>query len=141
MSEENVEIVRQSLNAWVEVDEGLADRERMYEFFAPDVVFNAPELPDAAPGGGELHGIDELLEWRAGWIAMFEDWSYSPERFIDAGANRVLVTFHQRGKLRGTEDWLDMHYGIVYVVEEGRITEGTAYITKEAAFEAAGLSE
>jgi hypothetical protein len=36
MSEENVELVRQALNAWIEVDEGLAHTGRLYEFFAPD---------------------------------------------------------------------------------------------------------
>jgi hypothetical protein len=39
MSQENVEIVRLALNRWIEVDEGLADVDALYEFFAPDGVF------------------------------------------------------------------------------------------------------
>ena len=34
MSQENVEIVRKALAAFVEVDEGLADPQRLGEFFA-----------------------------------------------------------------------------------------------------------
>ncbi|HEY3192820.1 MAG TPA: hypothetical protein VGJ61_08560, partial [Solirubrobacterales bacterium] len=61
MSDENVELVRQFLNASIEVDEGLADTSRLHEFFVPD----APIAIDAFTEGGELHGIDEFLELRA----------------------------------------------------------------------------
>jgi ketosteroid isomerase-like protein len=141
MSEEKVEIVRQSLNAWIEVDEGLAHADRMYEYFAPDAVFETQDLPDFSGSGGELHSIDEFLEWRATWIALFDDWSYRPEKILDAGGDKVVGTFFQRGKLRGSDSWVDMHYAIVYTVEEGLITRGRMYLNREEGLKAAGLAE
>jgi ketosteroid isomerase-like protein len=141
MSAENVELVREMLAAFIEADEGLVDSGQLSEFFAPDVVSKAHDLPGADMERDGLHGIDEFLEWRAGWIDMFDDWNNSAEKILDAGANRVVATFHQRGKLRGTDDWVEMRYGIVYTVEEGLITEGTGYATQEEALEAAGLEK
>jgi hypothetical protein len=134
----NVELVRNSLNAWIEVDEGLAEPSRMYEFFAPDMFFASDDMPE---GLRELHGIDAFLEWRADWIASFDDWWYRPEKILDAGANRVVGLFYQRGKLHGSDDWTQMRYGIVYYLEGGLITGGKLYVTPEGALEAAGLSE
>ncbi len=48
MSEQNVEIVRQTLNAFIEVDEGLADLDRMEEFFTPDAVLDMGNILEVA---------------------------------------------------------------------------------------------
>ena len=134
----NVELVGNSLNAWIEVDEGLAEPGQMAEFFTPDVTF---AIEGDSPNSGELHGLDEFLKWRADWIASFDDWWYRPVKILDAGANRVVALFSQRGKLRGTDSWTEMDYGIVYYLEAGLITGGKMYLTPEGALEAAGLSE
>ena len=139
MSRENVELIRQMLATFVEVDEGLVDAGQLKQFFAADATLDMD--PYVSPENTRFDGIDEFLEWRTDWIAMFDDWSYSPEKFLDAGADRVAVTFNQRGRLRGTDDWVEMHYGIVYMVVEGLITASRMYVTVEDALEAAGLSE
>jgi ketosteroid isomerase-like protein len=135
MSKEDVEVVRQFLAAFVEVDEGLAEPGRLSEFYAPEGTITLPE-----PMGGELH-VDQFIEFRAGWMEPYDEWDYKPEKFLDAGENRVLVLFHQRGKLRDSDSWVEMHYGIVYTVEEGLITGARMYLTPEQALEAAGLTE
>ena len=134
MSQENVELVRNALAAWVEVDEGLVEVDRLGDFFAADAVWDTGFE-------GETHGRDGFLEWRAAWLESYDDWSYRPEKILDAGANLVVVTFHQRGKLRDSQSWVEMHYGIVYTVEEGLITRSQVYATAEDALQAAGLSE
>jgi hypothetical protein len=65
---------------------------------------------------------------------------YHAEKILDAGANRVVALFHQRGKpaarLVGRVALRDRLYG------GGRfITRGKVYATPEEALEAAGLSE
>jgi ketosteroid isomerase-like protein len=139
MSEENVEVVRRMLATFIEVDEGLVDRGRLQEFFAADAALDMD--PRVSAEDTQFHSIDEFIEWRTGWIKTFDDWSYAPEKFLDAGANRVAVTFTQRGRLRGTSDWIDMHYGIVYTVEGGLITASRMFVTVNDTLEAAGLSE
>jgi ketosteroid isomerase-like protein len=142
MSQENVDLVREALNAWSEVDEGTVGLGRLSEFIAPDVAFELGDLLEVAGSDkGEIRGIDEFIEWRAGWTEPYDEWSYNAERILDAGANRVVATFHQRGKLRDSDSWVEMRYGIVYTVQEGLITRGKVYATPENALEAAGLSK
>jgi ketosteroid isomerase-like protein len=138
MSQENVELARAALNAWIEVDEGLIDPQRLEEFFARDVTTTFSGFMEERT---TLHGTDEFLELRAAWMEPYEDWEYEVERILDAGANRVVVTLYQRGKPRDSDSWVDMHYGLVYTVEHGVITRGDFYATSEEALEAARLRE
>jgi ketosteroid isomerase-like protein len=140
MSEENVGIVRKWLALFIEVDEGLADPERLYEFAVPDLTLDLSGVFELA-GRSETRGIDEFFEWRAAWFEPYDDYSYSAEKILDAGANGVVATFHQRAKPRGSDSWVEMRYGFVYLVEGGLITRVQAYATPEEALEAAGLSE
>jgi ketosteroid isomerase-like protein len=140
MSEENVVLVQEFLNAFIEVDEGLADASRLHPFFIQDATLDLSGAFEVA-GKTETHGLDEFLEWRAAWIEAFDDYSYSPEKILDAGANRVVATFRQRGKPHGADSWVEMRYGFIYTVEDGLITRAKIYGTAEEALEAAGLSE
>jgi ketosteroid isomerase-like protein len=140
MSQENVEIVRQFLAAYIEVDEGLADPQRLTEFYAPDGIFDL-EAYSGWLGQPKFRGVDEFFEFRAAWIAPYDDWSYEAKEILGAGANRVVVTFHQRGRPRDSDSWVEMDYGIVYTVEGGLITRAKMYGTPDEALEAAGLSE
>jgi ketosteroid isomerase-like protein len=140
MSHENVEIVRKALAVWIDVDEGLADPQRLAEFYAADATFDLGTY-SGWPERSETRGLDAFLEFRAAWMEPYDDWRYDVEKIVDAGVNGVVATFHQRGKLRGSDSWVDMHYGIVYTVEEGLITRARVYANSEQALEAAGLSE
>jgi ketosteroid isomerase-like protein len=133
MSEKNIEVVRQFLATFIEVDEALVEADRLKEYCAPEATITLPQ-----PMGAELH-VDQFIEFRAGWMEPYDEWDYEPEKFVDAGSNRVLVLFHQRGKLRESDSWIEMHYGIAYTVEEGLIMGARMYLTQEGALEAAGL--
>ncbi|HXF00426.1 MAG TPA: nuclear transport factor 2 family protein [Solirubrobacterales bacterium] len=140
MSQENVEVVRDSLNAWIEVDEGLADVQRLSEFLAPGATWDMGTY-SGWPGQREFRGMDEFLAFRAAWMEAYDDFSYEVKKILDAGGNRVAATFHQRGKPRGSDSWVEMYYGIVYTIEGGLIQRGQVYATPDEALEAAGLSE
>jgi ketosteroid isomerase-like protein len=138
MSQTNVELARAALAAFVEVDEALIDRRRLEEFFAPDAIAN---LSGVLNEETTLRGMDEFLAWRAAWMEPYEDWRYEPERILDAAGNRVVVTLYQRGKLRDTDSWVEMRYGLIYTVEAGLIRSADFYASPEQALRAAGLSE
>ena len=138
MSQENVELARAALAAFAEVDEGLVDPQRLEEFFARDAVTTFSGFMEDET---TLRGAGEFIEFRAAWMEPYDDWSYEPEKILDAGGNRVVVTLHQRGKPRGSDSWVDMHYGLVYTVEKGLISRAEFYATPEEALEAAGLPE
>jgi ketosteroid isomerase-like protein len=139
MSEENVELVRNWLALWIEVDEGLVDRQRPNEFVTEDGVLTFSEgyLEDRST----LHGLDEFIEFRTAWMEPYDERSYEAEKILDAGDNGVVALFHQRGNLRDSDSWVEQDYGIIYTVEEGLISRGRIYAAPEEALEAAGLSE
>jgi hypothetical protein len=74
MSQENVELVRDFLNAFTEVDEGLADPQRLTEFAAPDATFDLGAF-SALVGRSEIRNVDDFLEFRAAWMEPYDDYS------------------------------------------------------------------
>ena len=133
-----MEVVRQFLAAFTELDEGLVGPERLEEFIAQDAIttFSGFGFVDQQTLRGR-----EFLEFRAAWMEPYDDFMYEPKEFLDAGANRVVVTLHQRGKPHGSNSWVEMDYGIVYTVEEGLIRRADFYAPPDEALEAAGLRE
>ena len=141
MSQENVEIVRAALNAFAELDEGLVGPEQVAQFFVQDPITTFSGFEAFLGKQSTLHGADEFLKFRAAWMEPYDDFIYEPVRIIDAGANRVVATLYQRGKPHGSDSWVEMDYGLVYMVEEGLIARGDFYATPEEALNVAGLSE
>ena len=138
MSQENVEIVRQLLATFAELDEGLVETERLSEFLAQDAIttFSGFGFED-----GQTLRITEFLELRAAWMEPYDDFMYEPKRILDAGASRVVATMHQRGKPHGSDSWVGLHYGVVYTVAEGLVRRADFHAPPEEALEAVGLSE
>ena len=141
MSRENVEIVRKALNAFAELDEGLVGPEQVARFFGQDPITTFSGFEALLGKESTLHGADEFLKFRAAWMEPYDDFIYEPVRIVDAGANRVVATLHQRGKPHGSDSWVEMDYGLVYTVEEGLITRADFYATPQKALEAAGLRQ
>ena len=138
MSQENVELARAALNAFAELDEGLVGPEQVAGFFAQDPITTFSGFMEEET---TLRGADEFLKFRAAWMEPYDDFIYEPVKIIDAGADLVVVTLHQRGKPHDSDSWVEMDYGLVYTVEEGLITRADFYVTPDQALEAAGLRE
>src|SRR5947207_12513829 len=139
MSQENVELARAALAAFAERDEGLVGPERLEEFFAQDAITTFSGFMGFVDERTRLRGVDEFLEFRAAWMEPYDDFIYEPKEILEAGANRVVDTLHQRGKPHGSDSWVEMDYGLVYTIEEGLIRRGDFYATSEKALAAAGL--
>jgi uncharacterized protein len=130
MSEANVEIVRRSFEAFNRGDLDAAFAE------ASDDVVTYRDVPDAS----EFHGTDGFLAASAEWAEGFDDWTITPQEYIDAGADRVMARVLQsaRGKNSGvpiSEDWW-----FVYTVRGGKLARLEIYAEREKAYEAAGLA-
>jgi ketosteroid isomerase-like protein len=89
MSEENVELVRQGLEAFF-----VGDLERAMSSVHPDAVaLRAPPLPDPQT----YHGIEGVLQMYADWTTDFGEFEMAAGEFIDAG-DRVAAEVFQRGR-------------------------------------------
>ena len=140
MSQENVEIVRavnEAFEAGVERGDfgGAWDHEAMA---ADAEMIPAPEV---APAAASYRGRDGFVEFMLTWTEDFENWSVRLERLIDASDDRVIVFLHQSGVGKGSGVPVELNYGAIFELEEGRVVRLRVFLSPAQALEAAGLSE
>jgi uncharacterized protein len=133
MSQENVDVVRRSFEAYVrgDVRASLAD-------FDPDVVTRrvAP-----APDPQAYHGHDGLLQIVSDWTQDFDRFVATADELVDAGGDQVIARVHQEGYGKHSGAPVEAHFWFVYTLRDGRIIGLDMYMGKKQAFEAAGLRE
>jgi ketosteroid isomerase-like protein len=128
MSEENVEIVRASFDAFQqgEIETGLS-------YYSEDVVFH----PLVA---GPYHGRAGVAEQMLVFMEEFNDYWFETEELIDAGDKVVLFWRHGgEGKASGVR--VENEGATVFSLEDGSISRAWVYASRPEALEAAGLRE
>ena len=133
MSEQNIEIVRHSVEA---INRG--DVEAALSYTDPD-----GELYSAIVGGAEgnvYRGHDGFRRWYADVMQSFEELTTELTEFRDLG--EVVVAFG-RVRARGRESGvaLDTATGWVFTVRNGKVVRAEGFLSHDEALEAAGLSE
>lgn len=137
MSRESVEIVRKTYKAW----------EPAWGSGSPDLGELLALMDDAlvcrvhapAPDPGTWHGHQGFLDMSAEWADTFDEFSLRGEEFIDAG-DCVLVRVALEGRGSGSGAPVAGAGWFVYGVRE-KIVTIDMYVTRDQAFEAAGLAE
>jgi len=134
MSQENVAVVEAALSAFARV--GL---EALPEYWTDDIDHRAVE--GAVDDRGPIRGQEALRAYVQDWLDTFDDFRIEPVELIDAGEDTVITILRASGraKLSGVET--DLTYAVVYTIRDGKIAPGREYVTREAALEAAGVSE
>ena len=136
MSEENVELVRRINEVFNRGDvEGvlaLANPPPEFEFVPTGVL-----MPDLSSVERGPEGLRRVLEV---WSGDFDDPHAELHELIDAG-DQVFASFtlQGRGKHSGAETSWDL-WGVL-TVREGRLVRWQGFTDRDAALEAAGLSE
>lgn len=133
MSQENVEIVRRFAELW-----GRSDWDAMAELADPQVEQH-PTV-GGVEGGRVLRGADEI---RRDYEAVEETWDehrIEIENLIDAGDRVVILQREfQRGRSSGVE--LEIEAAVIVDLRDGLIVRVQGYMDRDAALEAAGVSE
>jgi ketosteroid isomerase-like protein len=135
MSEENVEMLRRYYEAFTE-----GGSDEAFKFLDPEFELRGPrEFPDLA----EPHfGPEGAARYLAKVNEVIEDYRMAPEKFIDAGDNRVLVLSREGGRGRGSGAEVQTHLTAhLWTLRAGKIVRMQSYWERAEAFEAAGLSE
>ena len=130
MSQENVDLVRRMQEAFVG-----AQPERALAFLHPDVVYDARERPDGRVwrGRGEIAGA--MLDWSHVW----DEWEVEAERYVDAGEDRVLILWHERGRGKESGVAIDQRGANLVTIANRRIVHMQLYVDQRAALRAVGL--
>ena len=113
MSQENVEVVRRAIAAFIE-----GDYERLIELSDPQVEY---DVSRTSPESRVVCGPEEVL-------AVLEEW-------VDTWV------IQERGKLKGSDAWVEHPRGVVYTVRDQRVVRYEEHEDRAEALEAAGLSE
>lgn len=132
MSQGNLEIVRrlyEVVNA-----SGIG---AVAEFAHPDVeAVPPPNWPEAST----LRGREQLEEFARGWMETFQGFKVEPERFVDAGGQRVVVYVRDRGRIRGSDTEIDTRLIHVWTLVAGKIVRWQVFADEAQALEAADLT-
>ena len=131
MSQENVEIARQAIEAW-----NAGDMDALRALYDPEAVMRNP--PDWAEPGPYL-GRDAIMRQFSQVREIWPDENFFDRvDLLDAGGCVVAqVDFH--GGTRGLPLTAEMAW--VYTMREGLIVSLELFPSREKALEAAGLSE
>jgi ketosteroid isomerase-like protein len=137
MSEENVEVVRRSTEAFNQRAAAVTSE----GFFAPNVVFDFSGT--GIPGLGAYRGYDEIGAFFEGdWFAAFpfEEWEVGIDELIDHG-EKVIAICHQRGRGKSSHASAQLTFACVWTLQDGAIVRGDFFVDREAALDAAGIPE
>jgi ketosteroid isomerase-like protein len=132
MSEENVELVRQSVEVW-----NRCDRATWVALFSSDGEVDWSR--SRSPFKGVYRGHGEIASfWDVFW-SNWEDVQLEAHDFTDAGSEVVLWnTAHMRGR-QGIE--VNARFAWLWSLHAGQIQRITFFEDADDAIEAAGLSE
>ena len=131
MSQENVEVVRRTLDAFLS-----ADVETALSFYDPDVEWDGTNLPD----GHIARGHEAIMEHLTRWAAQWDEWTVEVERIVDAGSDRVVVFLREKGRSASGLNMDEVH-AEVYDLRGGKIVRRRGFSDPSEALEAVGLRE
>jgi ketosteroid isomerase-like protein len=133
MSQQNVDIVRASWDAW-----SRGDMDALFEFYDPAVEWDMTHsyIPDM----GVFHGHDGIREFFRAWREFFAEYHAEPEQFI-ATDDSVMVRVKQGGRGRISTVGVEMPtYWQLYELRDGRAVRVAIYRDEAEALKAAGLT-
>jgi ketosteroid isomerase-like protein len=138
MSQENVEIVREAMDAY-----NLGDKDGWAKFMDPELeTFPVPEFPESAPliGPGAAWDFYQQFGETMASSKLYETSGFETAEVIDAG-ERVVAC--QRTPLhgRGSVDEMEVKLWGVHTFDQGRWVRTQWFWDRDQALDAAGLSE
>jgi len=130
MSEENVEVIRNAVEAF-----NAGDRERLFSLVDPEIEFRS------AFEQKTYRGLDGLVRYREDVAAVLEGFHVEHDRFVDAGGDRVVQLYRLVGRGAGSGVPVSREVAALWLLRKGKILKGQIYLDRRKALEAAGLSE
>ena len=132
MSQENVEITRGMAEAF---NAGGLDAARQY--YHPQIEWHEdPSFPEA----GVYRGIEEVIAYNREFVSQFEDLRYEGEELTAAGEH-VVARMRITGTGKTSGAGFDLSAWWAFTIRDGQVVRVYAYLDKDAAFEAVGLTE
>ena len=132
MSQENIEVVRRSFDAW-----NRGDLAAYLGCFDPEVEWTTTGRYVEA---GTYRGHEGLLRYLGGLTAEFDDVEIHPEELVQVG-DRIVATVRITGRGRASGAPVELTLAGVCSFRDGTIVRIRNYADQAEALEAAGLRE
>ncbi len=132
MSRENVDNLRRNYEHFIATGEFSGE-------FAPDFVWDMSTFRNW-PERQTYEGIEGARQFLADWLEAWDDWELELEELRDADESVVAIV-RQRGRSKATGLLVDMHFGQVWQIRDGKNLRMRMYASPDEALEAAGLQE
>jgi len=128
VSQQNVDLVRQSFERFVETGEPV------WELMHEDVEIRDHDIMD----GSEYRGHAGFGQWLADWGAAWSSFEMEPQEYIDGG-DCVIVVVHMRatGARSGIE--VDRQDAAVNWLRDGKVARIDYFNNRDQALAAAGI--
>jgi uncharacterized protein len=134
MSEENVEIVRRTYEAW-----NCGDLETAFRSFDADIEWHLPEGGINTGVYRGHRGVRQLIE---SYLEAFDYSRMEPERFFETG-DRIVAFVHWRVRGKGSGVEVGVRPAHLWTMRDGKAVRVDTFPERERemALEAVGLSE
>jgi ketosteroid isomerase-like protein len=134
MSQENVDAARAQYERW-----NAGDFEAWIAGFHPEVEL-VSSVTALLFGQGDYRGHEGLREFVVQYLESWGHFRLEPQEFITVG-DRVVVITHAIGRGRGSGATVEHDLAQVWSFRDGLPIRQEGHLSREAAFEAAGLRE
>jgi ketosteroid isomerase-like protein len=132
MSQENLELVREHIEAW-----RAEDAPRALSFLDAHVVGDVSRTDEI---DSAVYGHEALTEFFRRYAGTFEDYGWEIERLTDLGSGAVLAVSRETGRGKGSGVQVERSLATLYTVIDGKIVRVTTFHTERDALDALGLS-
>ena len=127
----NLDVVRRGYEHFAATGELPAD------IYDPEFVWDMSHFR-GWPEQQTYEGIDGARAFLRAWTDAWEDWELEVESLQEVG-DQVLAIMHQRGRSKTTGLPVDMRFGQLYTLLDGKQTRMVMYADTAEAIQAAGL--
>jgi ketosteroid isomerase-like protein len=135
MSESNLDIVRRGFDAFqtMDMDAFTAD-------WHPELLWDVHGYKDWPGTKVQYTGAPEILAEFANFMGSVRALEVTNLTIAPLESNRILATYHERRINDGEEEPVHLDIGIVYELDDGKITRIEVYTGHENARRAAGVA-
>jgi ketosteroid isomerase-like protein len=138
MSQENVEIVRSAVEGFLSAGYDMRNVEGFFEVADPGIEY---DISRTNPDAQVYRGRDGIIEALEQWVGTWDAYEAEALEVIDMAPDRVVTVIRERGKMKGSDAWVEHTRGAIWTIKDQRITRFEEHQDRAKAIEAAGLAE
>ena len=138
MSLQNVELVRRALEAFAAASYDPRNARGFFEYFDPNVEY---DISRTNPETQLYYGRDGIIAALEQWIETWDGFEVEVLSLIDAGDDHVVSVIRERGRLEGSDAWVEHIRGAVWTIRAHRIVRYEEHQDRDRALEAVGMRE